>query len=88
MSIRLKEILSEKGITQKELAERLGISTVGMSKIATGDNPSLSSLQKIADAIGVPVWELLVSRDEICATSPSGTAVCPHCGHPLTIKIE
>ena len=88
MSIRLKEILSEKGITQKELAERLGISTVGMSKIATGDNPSLSTLQKIADAISVPVWELLVSRDEICTTSPSGSTVCPHCGHPLTIKIE
>lgn len=88
MSIRLKEILSERGITQKELAERLGISTVGMSKIATGDNPSLSTLQKIADAIGVPVWELLVSRDEVCGSSSSGTAICPHCGHPLKITIE
>lgn len=87
MSIRLKEVLSEKGITQKELAERLGISTVGMSKIVTGDNPNLGTLQKIADALQIPVWELLVSRDEICSPSPSNT-VCPHCGHPLTIRIE
>ncbi len=87
MSIRLKELLSEKGITQKELAERLGISTVGMSKIATGDNPNLLTLQKIADALGVEVWELLVSRDEVCSTSTS-SMVCPHCGHPLKIKIE
>lgn len=88
MSIRLKEILSEKGIAQKELAERLGISTVGMSKIATGDNQTLSTLQKIADALEVPVWELLVSRDEICTSSSSGSTICPHCGHSLKIKIE
>lgn len=83
MSIRLKEVLSEKGITQKELAERLGITVVGMSKIATG-NPTVETLEKIANALGIEVWELFKATEDKC----SGEMECPHCGKPLKIRIE
>lgn len=90
MSLRIKEVLAEKGMTQKELSERLGITTVGMSKIVTSSSPNLGTLQKIANILGVEVWELIVSREEVCNQLPShGTkCVCPYCGHPLTIRVE
>ena len=87
MGIRLKEVLSEKGITQKELAEKLGISVVGMSKIATG-NPTVETLQKIADALNVGLWELFISKEEINQDSHEAECKCPHCGHSLKIRIE
>lgn len=87
MSIRLKEVLSEKGITQKELAEKLGITVVGMSKIATG-NPTVSTLEKIAAALDVEVWELFVSHEEVCKSGDGAESICPYCHHPLKIKIE
>ncbi|MDD1539531.1 XRE family transcriptional regulator [Riemerella anatipestifer] len=55
--LRIKEILKEKGITQTEFAGTLGISQVGLNKLING-NPSLSSLEKIATALGVPIKEL------------------------------
>lgn len=86
MSIRIKEVLSEKGVTQKELASLLGISEVGMSKIVTG-NPTVETLNKIANALGVDIWELFVSRDKILGCSCEALK-CPHCGHPIKITLE
>lgn len=83
MSIRLKEVLSEKGLSQKELAERLGISVVGMSKIATG-NPTVDTLERIAKALDIEVWELFKKSED----DYSGSLKCPHCGHQLKISIE
>lgn len=83
MSIRLKEVLSERGITQKELAERLGISVVGMSKIATG-NPTVETLEKIAKALDIEMWELFKAPEDKC----SGAVTCPHCGHILKFSVE
>ena len=62
--MRIKEVIKEKGYTQKEFAEKLGMSTVGLAQIVAG-KPSYTTLEKIAGALGVEIWELLVSKDEI-----------------------
>lgn len=47
------------GMTQQELADKLGISYVGISAWETGArNPKYETLVKIADALGVPIEEL------------------------------
>lgn len=86
MELKVKDICKEKGILFKELAERIGISDVGLRKQVQG-NPSIKTLETIAAALGVEVWELLVSRDEILPGTTNGS-VCPHCGKPITIKLE
>lgn len=85
--MRIKELLKEKGITQKEFADKLGMTTVGLSQILNG-KPSYTTLEKIASALDVQVWELLVSRDEIVGDQePGGSSIiCPHCGG--TIKFS
>ena len=58
LSIRVKELCSERGLTLKELAERMGIKPESLSR-AIGGNPQLSTLENIANALGVGVAELL-----------------------------
>ncbi len=44
---------AESNLTQKQLAQRSGVSQANISKIETGNyRPSLSTLKRIADALG------------------------------------
>ena len=87
--MRIKELIKEKGYTQKEFADKLGMTTVGLSQILSG-KPSYTTLEKIASALGVEVWELLVSREDIIGQqeAKSPTIICPNCGKEITIKVE
>lgn len=58
--LRVKEILKEKGMTQIDLAKKLGISTVGLSKILNGD-PKVTTLTKIANALDVSITDLFLT---------------------------
>ncbi len=57
MKLRILEICKQAGITQKELAERIGLSAVGLSKAING-NPTKDTLEKIASALNVRITEL------------------------------
>ena len=72
--LRVKEILKEKGITQKKLADKLSMTEVGLSKsINDGGNPPLKTLEKIALALEVPLSDLFEQSD-------NDTINCPYCG--------
>lgn len=55
--LRIKDLLKEKGVTAKELAERIGISQPAMS-FAINGNPTVETLDKIAKALGVTIPDL------------------------------
>lgn len=57
MKLRILDICKQAGITQKELAERIGLSAVGLSKAING-NPTKDTLEKIASALNVRIAEL------------------------------
>lgn len=78
MEFRIKEILKDKGMLYKELAERIGISDIAL-RASLSRNPTIGTLQRVAEALGVPVTELFVP-------TPTDTLRCPHCGG--VIKIE
>jgi transcriptional regulator with XRE-family HTH domain len=75
---RIKEICNSKGISQKELAEKLGITDISLNKTLRGDYPQLQSLEKIANALGVPVTELFEPPQ-------TDTINCPHCGGVIKV---
>lgn len=60
---RIKEILKEKGYSQKELAEGIGKSVVSVSKYANGEMPSSSTVNDIANFLGVEVDDLFKKED-------------------------
>lgn len=56
----IKEIRKQKGITQVELAKRLGISQGAIQKLETGERGlDLDWIEKIAKALNVEPWQLL-----------------------------
>lgn len=86
MKLKLKEIMQEKGVTSVALAEKIGVSKVTISNLINNKTmPSLSTLETIAEALNVPVWQLLVSKEEV-QTDKDGTLSCPKCGTKLELK--
>jgi len=57
MKLRVKEILKSQHISQKELADRMGILPESLTRILTG-NPTLSTLENMAKALNVNIAEL------------------------------
>jgi transcriptional regulator with XRE-family HTH domain len=58
---RLKTVLTEIGMTQKELAEKLSVTEHTISRMCTNDTqPSLKRLRQIALILEVDVRDLLV----------------------------
>lgn len=84
--MRFKEVLEKYGITQTELAERLGINRVSVSRLFSEKNDMRSStVIKIAAAIGCSVGELY---DDFNKEDDSNTIVCPKCGAKFESKDE
>lgn len=81
MELRILEICKQKGITQKMLSQKTGLTETGISKALSG-NPRLDTLNKIADALGVKITDLFANGDN------KTSLVCPHCGKEINIIIE
>ena len=71
--LRVKELAKEKGLNIADVANRMGIKAPALSRIINGSNTTTDTLQKIANALGVPISELF-ERPE------SDTITCPKCG--------
>lgn len=57
---KIKEIRKRKGLTQKQLGDLCGIADANIRKYENGkQNPKMETLQKIADALGVPLLEFI-----------------------------
>ena len=60
------------GITQKELSERAGIAQGDISKLENGNaNPSIRTLQRLADAMGMTLKIEFQPRSTTVSTNPS-----------------
>ena len=63
--LRLKEVLTEKGISGKDLAAKVEVTPASISNIVQGNSfPKPDLLVKIAEALNVDVRELLISTRE------------------------
>lgn len=64
MKEKVKFLCKRRGITLKELAATIGIARESLSRALDG-NPTLSTLQGIASALGVGVWELFTDPSQL-----------------------
>ncbi|MDQ0046679.1 MULTISPECIES: helix-turn-helix transcriptional regulator [Paenibacillus] len=66
LRIKLKEVLKEKGITQKQLEELSGVSQARISKLSSGDRQevNLLMLEKIAHALDIKDISVLLQFEE------------------------
>ncbi len=63
MDFRIKEICKQKGILFKDLAKQIGVTDVGLRQSLQG-NPTMGTLEKIASALNVELWELFTASTE------------------------
>ena len=82
--LQIKEALKQRGLKQNELAERLGINRVSLSRLLSDKNDMrISTIKKIADAIGCDVAEFFTPAE----TEDHNVITCPHCGEKLVINL-
>ena len=87
--MNIRKVLNSHGWTLERLASEMtgrdgkkGISQPSVSSLVNG-NPTLDKLKEMASIVGISVSEL-VADEENGITN----AVCPHCGKPISIKID
>ena len=80
MDLRVKEICKSKGLLMEELASKLGIARVNLTKTING-NPTIGTLDKIANVLDVPFIELF-------ERPASGNIICPKCGTAIKLSAE
>ena len=60
MATRLRLLRERRGLTQEQLAEKSGVSRTYLARLETGrQDPTLSTLEKLAKALGVKVGRLV-----------------------------
>ena len=85
---RIKQVLKSKGLTYAELATRMGVSEQSVKQTMNRESVSTTTLQRIAEAIGVPAWTLVDDAPENLPNGDASPLVCPHCGRPVTVELK
>ena len=85
----IKHLREKDGMTQAELAERIGVSSKTVAKWETAKGlPDISLLQPLAQALGISVIELM-NGEQISNRNISGNLlrskfyICPVCGNVM-----
>ena len=82
MKTRIKGIMQEKGISSIILADKIGVSKVTVSNLINDKTmPSLKTMEDVANALDVPIWQLFASPEEV----GGNTLTCPKCGTKLKL---
>lgn len=84
--MRIKEVMKERGYTQQMLADKMNISLSAIKQMVSADSLTTNTVEKIAHALDVPMWQLFASPSDIQKSDSS--LVCPKCGTPLELKIK
>lgn len=79
--LRIKILAKERKIRLEDIANGLGISRVAFQQALARNNMSIERLGAIADILGVEIPELFEASQPL-------SLKCPHCGKPLTIRVE
>lgn len=82
--MRIKEVLKENGCTQQMLADKMNVSLSAVKQMVSAESLTTATLEKIATALNVPMWQLFASPEEV--TKETKSELCPHCGQPIAIK--
>ena len=85
---RIRELRKAKGLTQKQLGERCAMADSAIRFYESGrGNPTHKTIERIANALGVHVLDLVGIGDELEKFEVAITDVRPLPGNPQDMKI-
>ena len=61
--MRIKELIKSKGYNQEEFAKLIGVTRSTL--LGQIERPSYTTMEKIANALNVPIWQLFISEEDI-----------------------
>lgn len=64
MGLKIKEVAKSKGVSMTDIADKLGINPITLSKSLNG-NPTLSRLNEVANILEVDVADLFSPRENV-----------------------
>ena len=85
--MRIKQAIKESGSSVGELAQKMGVARQTISRQINGANITVETVQKIADALGLPVGQLF-DQTPPPTNADNNTITCPHCGAKLVINLS
>ena len=85
--MRIKQAIKESGSSVGELAQKMGVARQTISRQINGANITVETVQKIADALGLPVGQLF-DQTPTTTNADNNTITCPHCGAKLVINLS
>lgn len=86
---KIRQIRKEKEMTQEELARKIGVKRAVISKYESGSiEPSLTQLQKIADALEVPLAKLLLDEGAVSFTEGIPANDVPGCLKRIPLELQ
>ena len=85
--MRIKQAIKESGSSVGELAQKIGVSRQTISRQINGANITVETVQKIADALGLPVGQLFDQTPQT-KNADHNVITCPHCGAKLVINLS
>ena len=87
--MRFKRVLKKYKLTQNDLAERLNINRVSVCRLLADDNDiRLSTIVKIAHAVGCSPAELIDETVEPPGASNILSLTCPHCHKSIRLIVQ
>lgn len=72
-------------MTSKEVADKLGITVSALNQNISG-NPSVKVLNRISEAISVPMWQLFASPCDVIQKEDDNCITCPNCGKKFRME--
>ena len=85
--MRIKQAIKESGSSVGELAQKMGVARQTISRQINGAKITVETVQKIADALGLPVGQLFDQTPQP-KNAEHSTITCPHCGAKLVINLS
>ncbi len=83
---RIELLIKEKGFNMTSFAEKMN--TTRQNLYAILKSPSYPTLEKVAEALDVPMWQLFASPEEVQPKKDGFSLTCPHCGKSIKIKVD
>lgn len=83
MRMKISKVITERGYTIAQVAEKLGKSRISVAKTIT-NNPTVETLRKIAEVIGCNITDFFADEEPVQTMEPD-KLTCPHCGQPIEV---
>ena len=66
----------------------MNISLSAVKQMVSAESLTTATLEKIATALDVPMWQLFASPEDVNPKKDDLTLTCPHCGKNINLNIE